>query len=367
MTTRPARTIVAIDLLRFACAMLVVAHHYAARLPILSIGRPAGPPLDWAAWGWAGWVGVEIFFVISGYVIACSALSGEAADFLRRRALRLVPGAWICATITAATMILTGTEPASLIMPQWVNAMTFWPIGKPVDGTYWTLGIEIAFYLLVAIRLKSDGRAREIERIGMALAIVSAGYWSWAAVAGPWQNRAADLLLLSYGGTFACGIALWGVRQSGPSAMRLAMLALGTATSIAEIRATCAVMATGTGVEPGAVVPIALFLGAVAIIALAGRVQPAIERIIRPRAAGFIGMMTYPLYLIHQRIGEMLIVDLIAAGVPWRLAIIGTAMLAVAGAAAITALMEPPLRRWISQNLNARRGRASDNRRTAFP
>jgi peptidoglycan/LPS O-acetylase OafA/YrhL len=46
-----------------------------------------------------GWVGVEIFFVISGFVIAFTAEGASSRAFLRSRVLRLVPGPWICATI----------------------------------------------------------------------------------------------------------------------------------------------------------------------------------------------------------------------------------------------------------------------------
>ena len=52
-----------------------------------------------APWGSFGWIGVEIFFVISGYVIASSAEGAAPRTFLRRRAQRLLPAAWVCATI----------------------------------------------------------------------------------------------------------------------------------------------------------------------------------------------------------------------------------------------------------------------------
>ncbi|MGD5438086.1 hypothetical protein QUS99_22630, partial [Xanthomonas citri pv. citri] len=53
-----------------------------------------------APFTWFGWVGVEIFFVISGFVIANSASQASPGEFLLGRALRLYPAVWVCATAT---------------------------------------------------------------------------------------------------------------------------------------------------------------------------------------------------------------------------------------------------------------------------
>ena len=49
-----------------------------------------------ASFTWFGWVGVEIFFVISGFVIANSASKSSPTEFLLGRALRLYPAVWVC-------------------------------------------------------------------------------------------------------------------------------------------------------------------------------------------------------------------------------------------------------------------------------
>src|SRR3569623_1516256 len=92
MEDRGGRAIIAIELLRFACALLVVGFHFGTAFAyspsqssaILLAGLPVGS----ARGTCFGWIGVELFFVISGFVIAFSAESGGPGDFVRRRALR---------------------------------------------------------------------------------------------------------------------------------------------------------------------------------------------------------------------------------------------------------------------------------------
>lgn len=349
MAAPKPRTILALDLLRFACAAMVVAYHSATIAPT----TVAGLPSDWKWWSWSGWIGVEIFFVLSGYVIACSASTGAGLDFLKRRALRLAPAAWICACLTALVVLATGSATIQSVLPPWIASMTFWPIATQIDRSYWTLGIEVAFYILVATRLGAADNGVAIERVGLGLAVVSALYWCWALLAGPSTNRAVDLLLLSYGGFFAIGIALQSIRTHGRSLLRIATLALGLAVAGVEITMTSANAARGLGVDQGTTAPLAVFGIAVALIAAADRLQPYLERLIGARILGFAGLVTYPLYLIHQRIGEILMGSLLRIGVPGHASIVIASLVTLMIAAGIVLICEPPLRRWLAHRLGA--------------
>src|ERR1700760_4093119 len=66
-----------------------------------------------APFTWFGWVGVEIFFVISGFVIANSASNASAKEFLFGRVLRLYPAVWICSTLTFMVLLLFASGSAS--------------------------------------------------------------------------------------------------------------------------------------------------------------------------------------------------------------------------------------------------------------
>ena len=105
-----------------------------------------------APFTWFGWVGVEIFFVISGFVIANSACKSSPGEFLLGRALRLCPAVWICATATLLVLLIFGSGPASEFILPYIHAMLMVPkgvTGQWLDGVYWTLAAETAFYGLV--------------------------------------------------------------------------------------------------------------------------------------------------------------------------------------------------------------------------
>lgn len=369
VTRPPSGQILAIDLVRFVCAVLVVAHHYGAMLPVAppSWAGAVALPRDWAAWSWAGWVGVELFFVVSGYVIALSAADGSAGAFVRRRVLRLVPVAWICATITSAATLLAAILPWPVVLARWSASIVFDPFTRQADPSSWTLGIEISFYCLVATVLHGGGR-RLVEPIGLVLAALSTAWWIGcsAGTLPMTDSTALDLALISHGSLFAIGIALAAMR-SGATPGRLTILAIGLIGGTIEIAAQAHFMAGGLHVDAGAALPLAIFLAGIGIIAAAAPLQAFLARCVGSDALKTAGLATYPLYLIHQQAGFIVILWLTRHGVEGHVAMLGTAALALGTALAIIRWAEPPLRQWLGARIDAlsRRGSAPDTPPTA--
>ncbi len=137
------------------------------------------------------------------------------------------------------------------------------------------------------------------------------------------------------------------------------MLILGLASGSAEIVAADAFFAHGLGVVAQPAVPLAIFATGVALIAAADRVQPVLVRAFGARRIAFAGLMTYPLYLIHQHAGAVLIVTLRRNGVESHVAMIAAAAAMLGLAAAITGLAERPARRALDRFISRRGPRAA--------
>lgn len=96
----------ALDWLRFAAALGVLAYHYVSSyLP----DDPGSRWLEYAAHVTRyGYLGVELFFIISGFVILWSAQGKSAASFAVSRFARLYPAFWAAMLLTSACYLLLG-------------------------------------------------------------------------------------------------------------------------------------------------------------------------------------------------------------------------------------------------------------------
>lgn len=103
-----------------------------------------------------GYLGVEFFFMISGYVIFFSAQNSSPSKFVVSRALRLYPAYWFAVLFTASFAFFWGGEMMSVYLNQVLANLTMLQsfIGvHHVDGVYWTLVYELQFYFAVFLLL----------------------------------------------------------------------------------------------------------------------------------------------------------------------------------------------------------------------
>ncbi|MEQ1780110.1 MAG: acyltransferase [Hyphomonadaceae bacterium] len=316
---------------------------------------------------WMGWVGVEIFFVISGFVIANSANGATPFAFLRSRLIRLWPAAWICATVTLIVRLMTGETFLPALDIEYLRSLVLWPRGAWIDGVYWSLAVEIAFYAIVFCLLLT-ANFRRLPLIAWGLTLVSGAFLTLAmlkqmglAAPGGWFDAVAaqaDLIPLRHGAFFAIGIWLW--MLSNRSLPRSAWVGLGLAFAFGileiEMRAIDlrTLEATVAASQP-LIAPVIVWLTAVGLIIASTRKPEAFA----PRTeAGrnrlkLAGKVTYPLYLVHSAAGAATMRWLIEAGIPPYLAL-PAAIAIVLGIASLVAVYgEPAVRKPLAMGLDA--------------
>lgn len=374
----PPKHLVGLDLLRFAAAGLVAAHHFGFA-HFANSGPLTGLISEQAAVGLGrglhfGWIGVEVFFVISGYVIALSTENATSGRFAASRFLRLAPAVWICAPITLVLYWLI--LPSSLVelLPAFFRTVAFIPVDL-IDGVYWTLGIEVSFYVLVFLILRFR-LLKRFELVPIGLGLLSLAFWiacyATLALTGDPQSpmhfvhglvlkaegfRPFQLLLVQHGAFFALGMTIRLLAARGFSRLRLAALAISLPACLLEINAQNGIIERAFDQElpmwPSLVAwSLAMVLLVAAILAnpwMHRRLGAAPRAVVRQ-----LGLLTYPLYLIHNPVGlsVALLAGLVLPG-GWALVLAGVA--ALMAAALVSAWLEPALRRRVEARVSVRR------------
>ena len=183
----------AFDFIRWFAAFEVMILHYSGYARIARAGAQPGLPqslgLLFLRRFTEGVPPVVIFFAVSGFLTAASrARSGSAAEFLRRRLLRIYPTLWICVAVYAAVMavVLKGAADGSFF--RWLavsvtgaaytpSCMKSFGTGS-VNGTLWMIGVLVQLYLIMA----AAGQwlsVRKARGWGLILAACAAGLFLW--------------------------------------------------------------------------------------------------------------------------------------------------------------------------------------------
>lgn len=142
--------------LRAVAALMVLVGHVIAEAEHYSGRDLPGDLVPWTR-------GVDLFFVISGFIVTRSAgrFAGHPAGFLKRRLMRVVPLYYLFTTLMVAALLLVpgGAKDTVLEPGQIISSYLFVPFERhdgriaPVLSLGWTLNYEIFFYLVMAMAL----------------------------------------------------------------------------------------------------------------------------------------------------------------------------------------------------------------------
>jgi peptidoglycan/LPS O-acetylase OafA/YrhL len=319
----------------------------------------------------AGFVGVDVFFVLSGFLITGLLVderrrTGQIrlGSFYARRARRILPAAIVvlASTLLAAQMFLSPLDlprvaddalAASLSVANVRFALDATDYFAPVAASpvlhYWSLGVEEQFYLLWPVLLLLTTRARR-PRFAMALLItvVLAGSFALSvamtASNGPWAyyllpTRAWQL---GAGGLLALA-APWLGQAPRPLAALVGWLGVGLLGA--------ALIVIGPMTEYPGLAALLPTLGAAAIIASGGVIGSPGWMLLARAPLRWLGRISYSLYLWHWPI---LVLGPLALGLASSeegpaevdlLVRLGLVLLAVVLAALTWRLVEEPFRR----------------------
>jgi peptidoglycan/LPS O-acetylase OafA/YrhL len=297
--TRPRSLI--LDVIRIFAAGWVLVYHWNG-------GSGYYQYLDWQFPihqfpGWfdefarTGFLGVDIFFVLSGAVIGRSAIGKSWDLFARSRFLRLFP-AFVAATLL--TMAITGYASSVEVTTDHtlsVFGLFFWVGGESPVGPSWTLAFEVGFYALIALAI-----ARYKVLDSSTLIRLTDIYVLFLVATWTFDNQLVQLLSLNqFAAQFALGVYL--AQSTTREATRENAIRIIVASVLSVVLISNRLETIMIDPTLRLNVAVAVVAGMVILVLVAHRMM---ENENQPRWSGSLAtlsLMTYPFYLLHQEVG----------------------------------------------------------------
>ncbi len=327
-----------LDALRGIAALAVVFDH-------ITLDRPQGKNF----WVY-GLTGVDLFFMISGFVIFMSLEhTKNAKDFVIRRITRLYPAYWVCLSITSLLLItLHIQELGDISLIRYLGNFTMFQmyLGQPhIDPAYWTLTIELCFYLLM-LAVYKRGKLEKIENFGFFILIILFAYTiylKWHAPSALHLNALhAGLGIIYCFPLFFSGIIYYRMLTQKPTIKHYFLLIF------------CWVTKCNFGVidnrlyliNPHVYYLILVFFNLVFLMLI----NKKLNIIVNPVSL-FFGQISYPLYLINSVVSVLILMPLLIKYMSfWPSAFI-TLIILVIFAYVITAFVERPIQQYARKRL----------------
>jgi peptidoglycan/LPS O-acetylase OafA/YrhL len=295
MNKKPSDRNQLIDTTRGLLILLVISFHY------LVFWAPPFTPADLYHFDYTyprffaiGSFGVHAFFVISGLVIAMTLSSSEGAlDFLYRRFARLAPAFAVCCVITFIGLSTWKTEGHIPSFHDFLATLTLHPEkfkAEFIDGAYWSLAVELRFYLWVALFSAMFGRNFWMGIVSFGIAAVIQDLFG--------LHFTNYYFIGSYVCFFLVGMSFWYFSQDKYSVAGWSSLAVG-------LLLYCLRMSQ-MSVEGDYVVAINAMVISFSILLFLS-INFGLGDSWKLGPLPYLGRLSYTLYLLHQEIGVLII------------------------------------------------------------
>jgi peptidoglycan/LPS O-acetylase OafA/YrhL len=291
-----------LDGLRFLAAMSVLAYHYVAVNHEAWGGRTVEEFPNLQPVAVFGSFGVQLFFVVSGFVILLSAWGKDVRSFVASRVGRLFPAYWLSIALVLVLLLVVAPGSKDVGLPETAANLTMVQRAfgvQDLEPVYWTLWAELRFYLLIGVLL-AVGMTR--NRL-----VAFAAVWPVAAAVAVRSGNElwSTLLVGSDAPLFAGGMVLYLLVRERRSLTLWLVLGLNVALAgvvAGHSQALRIENSTTLVVGPATYwAAIAVCFALVAVVVLTPVGRPSW------RWLTVAGALTYPLYLLHSSWGQWLI------------------------------------------------------------
>jgi peptidoglycan/LPS O-acetylase OafA/YrhL len=260
-----------------------------------------------------GWLGVQLFFLISGFVIImtlekCSSIK----DFLIKRWIRLFPSMIIVTILVFATASFFYERPAGLpnikdiipgltfIEPGWLGGILGHNI-QAIEGAFWSLFVEVKFYILFGFLYFFIGKKKAINGlIIMFLISIIMKIITHITIIKfiSYINLIVVNLSLEYFGWFAVGTLMYLYYKNKNKNILIYSIFIG-------FLSVCL-----TTISNGNSIRVFLCASIILLIFISVFIVDSLKKIFENKFLNFIGFISYPLYLIHENMMISMIVKI---------------------------------------------------------